>query len=101
MLTNYGITVIGSAKDGEEAIKMFKSFKKKPDFIIMDHRMPLKDGIQTMKEILQIDKTSKIIFASADRSIEEVALTKGAIAFLLKPFRIKMLINLIKKKSFL
>ena len=58
--------VVGCAYDGNEAIQKFKEFNIKPDIIIMDHRLPLKNGIEAMKEILKLEPSMKIIFASAD-----------------------------------
>ena len=76
---------------------MFKSFLKKPDIILMDHRMPIKNGIEASKEIMKIDGKTKIIFLSADNSIKEEALSIGVIKFRDKPFSIKQLINDITK----
>ena len=87
----------GNAENGIEAITMFKSFSNKPKIILMDHRMPEKTGIEATKEILQIDKRVKIIFFSADVSIEEEAYSIGAFGFIVKPFSIKCLIDVIKK----
>ncbi len=56
---------------------MFKSFLKKPDIILMDHRMPKKNGIEASKEILKINGKTKIIFLSADSSIKEEVLSIG------------------------
>ena len=42
--------VIGTASNGQEAISMFKSYSRKPDFIIMDYRMPVKHWIETTEE---------------------------------------------------
>lgn len=97
LLTSSGFDVIGMAKNGEEAVNMYKSFLKKPDIIIMDHRMPLKDGIEATREILQIDKNAKIIFASADITVEKLAISSGALSFKIKPFDNDCLINNIKK----
>ena len=55
VLEAYGYSVIGKAKNGQEAVDMYRSFSNKPDVIIMDHRMPVKDGIEATKEILQIN----------------------------------------------
>lgn len=33
----YGFNVIGSAKNGKEAVAMFKKFAPKPDVTIMDY----------------------------------------------------------------
>ena len=76
---------------------MYKSFSEKPDIILMDHRMPIKNGIETLREILQIDNHSKIIFMSADNSVKEEALSLGAISFKDKPFTSKRLIENIHK----
>ena len=92
-----GHDIQGIANNGEEAIKMFKSFLEKPDIILMDHRMPIKNGLETTKEILEIDEKTKIIFVSADNSIKEEALTMGAAEFLKKPFGFRKLLNDIMK----
>lgn len=55
--------------------------------------------IETTRHLLQIVNKSKIIFASADRSIKKKALSLGATAFLTKPFKLDDLIKIIKKIS--
>ena len=92
-----GYEIAGIANNGEKAVFMFKSFSEKPKIILMDHRMPIKNGIETIKEILQIDTNPKIIFMSADESVKEEALAMGAFCFVDKPFDIKLLITSIKK----
>ncbi|MBN1799915.1 MAG: response regulator [Candidatus Lokiarchaeota archaeon] len=77
--------ILGKAVDGEEAIQKFASFSEKPDVIVIDHRVPKKNGIEIMNEILKIDNFAKIIFVSADFSVKEEALLKGAFSFLIKP----------------
>jgi len=97
MLLLNGFEVVGIANNGEEAVLIYKSFLEKPHIILMDHRMPIKNGIDATKEILQIDNHSKIIFTSADTNIREEALSIGAVSFKDKPFTIERLINNIKK----
>ncbi|MBY9019380.1 MAG: response regulator, partial [Candidatus Lokiarchaeota archaeon] len=94
-----GYNVIGSAKDGEEAVKLYKDFKNKPDIILMDHRMPIKNGIEASKEILanSTENRPKIIFASADKTIKEIALSIGAFSFKDKPFSLEGLFKNIEK----
>lgn len=91
-LESKGITVF-AARDGDEAVRVFKSMKNRPDAIIMDHRMPGKDGIETTKEILSIDPRVPIIFSSADESVREDALAAGAVSFWSKPFPVGLLVN--------
>jgi two-component system chemotaxis response regulator CheY len=90
-----GFQLLGIANNGEEAIKMFKSFEKRPDIIILDYRMPIKNGIDALNEILAIDRSSKVIFASADRIIKEKVYLQGAMGFLDKPFTHKKLITIL------
>ena len=97
VLEAYGYSVIGKAKNGQEAVDMYRSFSNKPDVIIMDHRMPVKDGIEATKEILQINPKAKIIFASADNSVKEYAQMIGVISFKNKPFSNELLIKNIEK----
>jgi CheY-like chemotaxis protein len=89
-----GFTVF-SASSGDEAVNIFKTLKSRPDIIIMDHRMPGKDGVQTTKEILKIDPSVPIIFSSADMSVREQALEAGACSFWAKPFPCSLLVNAI------
>lgn len=97
LLEAYGFKVIGMAKNGEEAVEMYKTFNQKPDLIIMDHRMPIKSGIEASIEILQINRNAKIIFASADDSVKEYAQSIGALCFKSKPFSNEKLIKNIYK----
>ena len=76
---------------------MYEKFNEKPDIILMDHRMPHKDGIETTKEIIKMNQSSKIIFASAEHSVKQEALSIGAYCFLEKPFPLQALINEIRK----
>ena len=92
-----GFEVVAIANNGDEAIKKFQQLEEKPDIIILDYRMPIKNGIDALKEILKIDENSKIIFASADRTIKEEVIQYGALGFLDKPFNHKKLISIVNK----
>jgi len=96
ILSNSGFKVIATAENGDTALKMFKSFSTLPDIILMDHRMPIKNGLETMKEILEISNYPKIIFVSADVSVKKKALSSGSVSFLEKPFSIEVLLKEIK-----
>jgi len=97
MLKTFGYAVIGKAKNGIEAIDIYTSSSPKPDVILMDHRMPIKNGIETASEILKLNSHSKIIFTSADNSVKKQALSIGATSFLEKPFNLEQLLNEIEK----
>ena len=93
MLKSFGFNIVAKANNGKDAIDQFKSLNKKPDVVLMDHRMPVKNGIDTTVEILKLNSKAKIIFASADKTVEKKALSIGAKAFIKKPFSIQKLIK--------
>jgi len=95
LITN-GLHVIGKANNGEEAITKYRNFIEKPDIILMDYYMPIKNGIEATKEIIKINKKAIILFISADLKIKAQALLAGAKFFLKKPFSCKQLIKKIK-----
>ena len=97
ILEESGYDVAGIAKNGEEAVSMYKQFVKKPSITIMDHRMPVKNGMDALKEILIINNCAIVIFASADTSVKEEVLSMGAHSFKQKPFNIDYLLSNIKK----
>jgi two-component system chemotaxis response regulator CheY len=102
MLETFGFEVVGKASNGKEAIDVYKSLPKNPDIILMDHRMPVKNGIDTTIEILKCDSQLKIIFTSADNSVKNEALSIGAKIFIEKPFNVQRLhheINKVLKSS--
>ena len=96
-LTTSGFEIVGYAANGAEAVEKFRKLEKRPDVIIMDHRMPVKSGIEATREILDIDPAAKIIFASADRSVEPEARSLGVASFKTKPFPLEKLIDNINK----
>ncbi len=90
-----GHQVVADAYDGEEAVRIYKEMDPKPDVIILDHRMPNKDGLDAMREILQINPDAKIVFISADAKIKDKALDQGAASFGLKPVTIRHMLELV------
>ena len=98
ILSLKGHDVIFSANDGQQAIDYFTDNNNpKPDLIILDHRMPGKDGVATLKELMEIDGAVKVVFVSADESARNEALTIGAVDYLVKPFSVKAILTLIDK----
>ncbi|MGA1872729.1 MAG: response regulator [Thermoplasmatota archaeon] len=90
-----GYHVLAEAYDGLEAIEIYGNLVDKPDIVIMDHRMPNKDGVDTTITLKEMDPDAKIIFASADSTIRSRALDAGAVEFLSKPFQINDLMRVL------
>ncbi len=81
-----GYEVAGVASNGKAAVDAYKALAKKPDLIIMDHRMPIKTGIEASIDILAINPRQKIVVATADVTIKEKAKQIGVVDVISKPF---------------
>ena len=86
-----GSQVVASAFNGEEAVEIYRGMETRPDLVLMDHRMPVMNGIGAMKEILDFDPDAQIVFLTADATVAEQAMAMGAADVLLKPFRMDVL----------
>lgn len=96
ILEEEGYAVVGEATDGEEAISAYLQYK--PDVITMDITMPNMNGLESVAEILSIDKTANIIVISAAGQQKKIiqALRLGAKRFITKPFEKAEVISCVK-----
>lgn len=70
----------------------------KPDLIILDYRLPEKNGDQIVKEIRDKKSTTiPVIVISSDGSVLKSVYNAGANAFIEKPFDFGKLIEIIKQ----
>lgn len=87
-----------SASDGVEAIRNAKLFK--PDLILLDLMMPIKDGMQTIKELRNLKEFDQtvIIFLTAmsDEASEIKGLEAGADDYIAKPIKTDLLLTRVK-----
>jgi len=97
MLSGVGFEIIDTATNGKIAVEKYREFPVKPDIILIDYRMPIKNGLDAMVEILQLNNSEKIVFASADMDIKEKALELGACDFISKPFGMDDVIGVLNK----
>jgi len=79
--------VVGMAKEGEEALKLYKELK--PDLVLLDILMKGMDGISTLKAIKKEDPEAKVIMVTALGQEEKQAEARklGASGYIRKPFR--------------
>lgn len=90
-----GIEVCAQASDGEQAVKV--ALESRPDVIILDLKMPRKDGITAAKEILASWPEAKIIINSAyaDNALVQAAMDAGVIHYQTKDRRPRELIDIL------
>lgn len=85
MLTEEGFEVVGEAGDGEQAVALATELR--PDLVILDVKMPKKDGIDAAAEIVGEQIAPVVILtAFSQRELIERARDAGAMAYLVKPF---------------
>ena len=95
--SNLPLKIVGEAKNGVEALE--QSAKLKPDILLIDIKMPGKDGITAGAEIKKVCPKCKTIFITAYDDFEYVkkALQIGAVEYLLKPVRPDEIVALLAK----
>ncbi|WP_006246208.1 ANTAR domain-containing response regulator [Mycolicibacterium tusciae] len=95
MLREEGYEIVGEAGDGQEAVDLAERLT--PDLVIMDVKMPRRDGIDAASEIAG-KRIAPIVILTAfsQRELVERARDAGAMAYLVKPFNINDLIPAIE-----
>ena len=59
MLEDAGHEIVSEAVNGVEGVEKFRLYK--PDVVTMDITMPVMDGIEAVREIIEIDPGAKVI----------------------------------------
>ncbi|MCK5237019.1 MAG: response regulator [Deltaproteobacteria bacterium] len=91
-----GFTVIGEANDGIEGLDKLDELQ--PDIVFLDIIMPLKNGIETAKEISKRANAPKIIMCSTMKSdsIIKDAENCGISAYIKKPPQEEEVLNILR-----
>jgi len=86
-----------SALDGEEAIRQVRN--ENPDLVIMDIRMPGMGGLHALTEIRETDPRLPVVIMTAYGSMQTAieAMKSGAYEYVLKPFDIPEMQELVEK----
>ncbi len=88
---------VGTASDGSEAVSKVRS--RSYCLVIMDVRMPRKDGPQALKEMKELRPDTPVVMISAypvEQWGSEVA-GYGPVAMLTKPLDLEQLMRLVEK----
>jgi two-component system chemotaxis response regulator CheY len=85
-LKQLGFTNVSQAKDGINAMQQLK--KTPRNIVFLDIEMPKQNGIETLKEIHELNPDTFVIMLSCHSSLENVkeAISSGASGFIVKPF---------------
>jgi CheY-like chemotaxis protein len=72
------------------------------DAVVLDYRMPKKDGMEVAKEILAIEPKQRILFASAyvlETLVDSVKTLQQVVELIQKPFELDPFVDLIEDKG--
>ena len=83
-LKEHGYDVIGEASDGNMAVELATELK--PDFMVMDIKMPNLDGLSAAEKIAELGIPIVLLTAFSQQELVARAAEVGAMAFLVKPF---------------
>ncbi|MBV8351642.1 MAG: response regulator transcription factor [Verrucomicrobia bacterium] len=76
--------VVGEARDGEEACQLYDQLS--PDILLLDLRMPKRDGLQVVTELMSRTPRPRIIVLTTSEKSEDLrrSLTAGVKGYLVK-----------------
>lgn len=79
-----GFEVVGEAADGREAIARAEAFK--PDVVLMDLHMPVLDGVEATRHIVESDLGARVLVVTTYDAENDVlpAIEAGATGYVLK-----------------
>lgn len=88
-----------TAINGEEGIELVKN--NVIDLVLTDYRMPIKNGLEVLKETLEINPNIDVVVITAFGNVEDAIgiMKNGAYDYLTKPIDLDELENLINRVS--
>jgi two-component system chemotaxis response regulator CheY len=97
ILMDGGYEVAGEAGDGFQGLNEYKRLL--PDLVTIDYMMPIMNGLEAAKAILEYDHKAKIIMCTSlgSRFKKEEAARIGIQAFIVKPVKKEMVLETVDK----
>lgn len=97
LLETEGHVIVGEAVNGEDGVEKFKELR--PDLVTLDITMPVLDGIEALKLIMEEDKDAKIVMVTAAGQKNKMvdAIKYGATEFISKPFEPDQITSIVSK----
>ncbi|WP_106768414.1 LytR/AlgR family response regulator transcription factor [Paenibacillus faecalis] len=89
------IEVVGEAESGEQAV--LKTIQLQPDAVFLDVEMPVMNGLEAAKSMMELKHVPKIVFATAYPQFGADAFRLEAVDYLLKPIDEEQLAEAVKR----
>jgi two-component system, chemotaxis family, chemotaxis protein CheY len=76
--------VAGEAENGEQAVSLYKEIR--PDLVLLDVNMPVKDGKEALHEIMELNKGAVVIMLTSmsDIATVQASIDLGAVYYIRK-----------------
>lgn len=96
ILLGAGFNVVGEATNGAEALDLAAELR--PDLVILDVVMPIKNGLEAAKAISALKLPLKIVMCTSlgYEPIVEEAIRSGASGYIIKPLSEAKVLNTLK-----
>ena len=90
-----GFCVIAEADNAEDALLAITAHD--PDIVLLDIRMPGRDGLSLAQDIAELDDAPAVIFCTAFDQYALDAFGTNAVGYLLKPVKAEQLLQVLEK----
>jgi len=96
IIAQMGGSVVAEATNGQEAVECYARLH--PDLVLLDITMPVLDGVETLRKIMEQDHGARVIMVSSIGHKEMVwkAICLGAKSFVTKPYSPDYAVMMIK-----
>ena len=95
-LTRAGLDVVGAATNGQQGVEI--ALRERPDIVLMDIQMPVMDGLEAARRILEEFSLCVIVLtAFSDPAFLEKAQELGVSGYIIKPVTSDTLLPQIRK----
>lgn len=96
-LRPYGLTNVEETSNGEDALLKYKLHGH--DLVMLDINMPIKNGIEALKEIKAINPETFVVMVTADSTVDNLktALDNGVNGFVVKPYSSAKIDGIVQK----
>lgn len=97
VLKEVGFTEFFEAKNGQEGVDGYKEHK--PDIVLMDVNMPVKEGLVALKEMIDFDEKAVVIMMTsvASRHAVETSVEIGASHYIRKDTPKEAMVTMLKE----
>jgi len=92
-----GFKVVAIGADGASALGLY--IKYKPEIVFLDIEMPVMDGIECAKEIMDINSDCYIIFSTGHDQYMKKAFEVYAFDYMLKPYKLERIKTTLQRIS--